>query len=93
MNLSALNKIQDAIDAAVKENQVAGVNVLICQDNQEKAYFQSGMADIKNKKPFKRDTICRLYSMTKPVTAVAAMILLENGKLDLAEEVSKYLPL
>ena len=93
MNLSALNKIQDAMDAAVKENQVAGVNVLICQDNQEKAYFQSGMADIKNKKPFKRDTICRLYSMTKPVTAVAAMILLENGKLDLAEEVSKYLPL
>jgi CubicO group peptidase (beta-lactamase class C family) len=92
MNNSHLQKIQKVMDDAVAAKSVAGLNLLICKDNNETAYFESGFRDIKNKKSFTRDTICRLYSMSKPVTGVAAMILLQDGKLDLGEEVSKYLP-
>ena len=46
----------------------------------------------ENKKEFSRDTIIRLYSMSKPVTSVAAMILIERGILDFTDEVSQYIP-
>lgn len=92
MNISRLNQIKEVIDSYINKKCVAGCNVLVCKDGQQVFYADGGFADIENKIPFKRDTICRLYSMTKPVTAVAAMILLEQGKLDLAEEVGKYIP-
>lgn len=92
MNVSKLNQITKVIDFYINKKCVAGCNVLVYKDGNEVFYTDGGFADIENKIPFKRDTICRLYSMTKPVTAVAAMILLERGKLDLAEEVGKYIP-
>lgn len=50
------------------------------------------MADREAEKPIERNTIFRLYSMTKPITAVAAMILMERGMLDLYEPVADILP-
>ena len=58
----------------------------------ELGYWQSGFADIEKKKSFNRDTIARLYSMSKPVTNVAAWILIEQGKLELCDEVGKFIP-
>ncbi len=92
MNISNLSKIQTLFDESVKLNKVAGINCLVCQDNKELGYYQAGYASIENKIPFNRDTICRLFSMSKPVTSVAAMILVEEGKLDLGEELGYYLP-
>lgn len=92
MNIGHLNKIQNVFDSFVSKNEVAGVNLLIYKDDKEVAYFQAGYKDLENKKSFERDTICRLYSMTKPITAVAALMLLENGKLDLATPIAKYIP-
>lgn len=92
MDFAHLNKIQSVMDASVKNKEVAGLNVLIFKDDKEAAYFESGYKDIKNKSSFSRDTICRLYSMSKPVTAVAAMILVEQGLLDLATDISEYIP-
>lgn len=92
MNRFHLNKIQDVLKEYVEKQRVAGVNVLVFKDDKEICYFEEGYADIQKKRPFSRDTICRLFSMSKPVTAVAAMILVEQGKLDLAEEVGKYIP-
>ncbi|MDE3198948.1 MAG: beta-lactamase family protein [Acidobacteriota bacterium] len=51
-----------------------------------------GMADIESKKPMRTDTIFQIMSMTKPITAVGAMMLVEEGKLALNESVEKYLP-
>ena len=53
---------------------------------------QAGMADREAEKPIERNTIFRLYSMTKPITAVAPMILMERGMLDLYEPVADILP-
>jgi CubicO group peptidase (beta-lactamase class C family) len=50
------------------------------------------MMDIEAGKPMKRDTIFRFYSMTKPITTVAAMMLYEQGKINLDDPVSKYIP-
>lgn len=80
------------MDEATKSNYVAGMNCLVMQDNKEIGYWQSGYADIENNKVFSRNTICRMYSMTKPITACAAMILVQEGKLDFAEPIGNYLP-
>lgn len=92
MNVEHLKYIQLLFDDAVKTNKVAGLNLLIYKNGKEIAYFQSGYADIEKKLKYERNTICRMYSMTKPVTAVAAMILVEKGKLDLSEELGNYIP-
>lgn len=92
MNVEHLKYIQPLFDDAVKTNKVAGLNLLIYKNGKEIAYFQSGYADIEKKLKYERNTICRMYSMTKPVTAVATMILVEKGKLDLSEELGNYIP-
>lgn len=86
-----LEKIQAVLTAAVDAGEVAGANALVMRAG-ETVYAQAGFADIENGKPFARDTICRIYSMSKPVTAVAAMILVERGVLDLGAGVGEYLP-
>lgn len=92
MNTNHLQYIQPLFDNAVEQNKLAGINLLIYKDGKEIAYFQSGYADRDNNIKYERNTICRMYSMTKPVTAVAAMILVEEGKLDISEELGVYLP-
>ncbi|HHU75221.1 MAG TPA: beta-lactamase family protein [Clostridiales bacterium] len=79
--------LQDVIDNCY----LAGANILVLKNGQEIAYCEAGYSDIENSVKIKRDTIFRLYSMTKPVTGAAMMILLERGLVDLADPVSKYL--
>ena len=51
-----------------------------------------GFADLERKTPLKDDTIFRIYSMTKPITSVAFMMLVEEGLVALDEPVHKYIP-
>ena len=92
MNLEHLNNIQSVMDSAVENKKIAGLNLMIYKDDKKIGYWQSGYSDVENKKPFARDTICRMYSMTKTVTAAAALSLIEKGKIDIGEEVWRYLP-
>ena len=92
MDTLHLENIQAAMDNAVENNKIAGLNLLVYKDDKKVGYWQSGFADIEAKKPFNDDTICRMFSMTKPVTSVASMMLLEEGKIDLHEELWRYLP-
>ncbi len=87
-----LGLIQAALDRAVERGEVGGANVLVLHHGHERWYAQSGFRSISRAEAMSRDTIVRLYSQTKPITAVAAMILVERGLLDLAEPVSAYLP-
>ncbi len=79
------------MDRAVENREVAGVIALEITDGKEIFFAKSGYADIENKTPIGRDNIFRLYSQSKPVTAVAAMILIEDGILDLSEPVGDYI--
>lgn len=92
MNINFLQCIQTLLDEYTQKNFVAGVNLLVYKDNKELGYWQSGFADIEEKKSFERDTICRMYSMSKTVTAVAAYKLIEQGKLDLAKPLREIIP-
>lgn len=85
-------KLCSTMEKAVDNCEVAGVNLLVEQDSQEVCYCQAGMADREGNRSMSRDTIFRLYSQTKPVTAAAAMILMERGELDLSQPVSDFLP-
>lgn len=86
------NKINELLKNAVEKGDTAGANVLVLKDGREIAYCESGFRDIANGVPMTRDTIFRLYSQTKPVTAAAVMLLVSRGKLDLTSWLSDYMP-
>ncbi len=90
VDLSA--KAKPILQASVDSGECAGANLLILQDGKEIAYAEAGLARIEDRAPIRRDTIFRLYSQTKPVTAAAAMLLLERGLIDLNDSLSQYLP-
>ncbi len=90
--MSLEEKLLDTMEQAVSGCEVAGVNLLAEQGGEEICYCQAGMADREENRAMGRDTIFRLYSQTKPITAAAAMILMERGELDLCQPVSDFLP-
>ncbi|MGN0618678.1 MAG: serine hydrolase domain-containing protein [Ruminiclostridium sp.] len=86
------DKIYSAMQKAVDSEVASGVNFLALKDGKELIYCQYGSRDIENQKPMTRNTILRMYSSSKPVTAAAAMILVSRGIIDIAEDISSYLP-
>lgn len=84
-------RLQQVMDASVAKGETPGCILMVIKDGEEQVYLESGYADIEAKKPVSREDIFRLYSMSKPITAAAMMILVERGVVDLAEPVSKYL--
>lgn len=86
------DQLRQVLKAAIENRELAGANLMIIKDGQEVFYHEDGFADIEENLPIRRNTIFRMYSMTKPVTAAAVMILLERGVIDLYEPVSKFLP-
>lgn len=90
--MEMIKYLRDAIREYIDKQEIAGVSVLVHKNNEEVCFLAEGLRDIENGKKIERDTIYRLYSQTKPVTAVAVMILVERGVLDLCQPVSDFLP-
>ena len=87
-----LERITKSFQGYVDDGQLPGAVVLIAR-NDKIAYFKAfGYRDRETKVAMTTDTIFRLASMTKPIVSAAAMMLAEEGKLDLAAPVSQYLP-
>lgn len=80
------------LQSEVESGWVKGVSALVLHRGEELYYNAFGLADEARGIPMRRDTIIHLYSMTKPVTAAAVMILAERGEIDLWDPISKYLP-
>lgn len=83
---------QAALRKLVDEKRIAGGIVVVARRGKVAQFEACGLMDIEAGKPMKRDTIFRIYSMSKPITTVAAMILYEEDKLKLDAPVSKYIP-
>ncbi len=77
---------------SIEKGIIAGANVLVLKHGKERYSTSQGFADREAGMPMARDTIFRMFSMSKPVTAVAVLILAERGKLDLLDNVSQYIP-
>jgi hypothetical protein len=92
LSVEKLGKIGPLIEAAINKNQTPGVVILIARHGKVAHVESYGKiaADTRNIMP--PDAIFRIYSMTKPITTVAALILHEEGKLKLDDPVSHYLP-
>jgi CubicO group peptidase (beta-lactamase class C family) len=87
-----LTRIASAMQRSVDDGRVAGGVSLVARHGKI-AYLQAvGMADREAHKPMRTDSIFRICSMTKPITAVAVMILYEEGRFELSDPVSNYLP-
>jgi CubicO group peptidase (beta-lactamase class C family) len=87
-----LARVGDYIRNEIATGKIPGATLLI-QQHGHPVYFENfGLRDVENKQPMTADTIFRLYSMSKPVTSVAAMMLVDDGKLALGDPVSKYIP-
>ena len=92
MEKTKTERLQWILDDAVERGEIPGATLLVRKEGKEEVYLESGYADIEAKKPVARDSIYRLYSMSKPITAVAVMLLAERGQIDLADPVCRYLP-
>lgn len=92
MKAETVQKLQSVLDQAVEKGEIAGGSLCVEEQGKEVCYIQGGYADLEKRKPIRRDGIYRLYSMSKPVTAAAAIALMEKGILDLAQPVSDYIP-
>ncbi|MEJ8304282.1 serine hydrolase domain-containing protein [Saccharibacillus sacchari] len=84
--------LQQTMRKSIENHEIAGANLMVIQNGEEVFYHQDGFADPDRQSPITRDTIFRLYSMTKPITATAVMMLLERGEIDLFDPVSLYIP-
>ena len=87
-----LQAITDTLKADIAKGTIPGAILLISR-NGKIAYFEAmGSLDPEKKTPMTKDGIFRIYSMSKPITTVAAMMLFEQGKLALSDPVAKYIP-
>jgi CubicO group peptidase (beta-lactamase class C family) len=88
----ALARIPRFVEGQVAADALPGGLTLIWRKGQVAHQSLIGMADIASARPLRQDTIFRLYSMTKPLTAVALLMLLEQGLVALDDPVAKFIP-
>lgn len=87
-----LKRLSDRLNEGVKNNELPGAVVLIARNGKIVLFESYGFRDKDAKVAMTNDTIFRIASMTKPIVTLAAMMLMEEGKLTLADKVSMYIP-
>jgi len=87
-----LGRIADWMDRYVDERKYPGSSVLIARGGEEVYFNATGSRNVEAGLPFTRDTLVRIYSMTKPVTSVALMMLAEKGLFHLEAPVTEFIP-
>jgi CubicO group peptidase (beta-lactamase class C family) len=87
-----LARIAPHMNKQIEANLMSGAVGLVLRNGKAAYFEQWGYMDRDAKKPMRKDAIFRMYSMTKAVTGVAVMMLMEEGRFFLNEPVSKYLP-
>jgi CubicO group peptidase (beta-lactamase class C family) len=87
-----LSVLHRNIDALVDAGKYSGYITLIARDGRIVDWQAHGWQDIEGKVPLQKDSIVRIFSMSKIITSVGILMLMEDGKLQLADPVEKYLP-
>src|SRR5215831_5074533 len=87
------DNIRAALHPVIAHGQLAGAATLVWQEAEGEALTTCvGWSDLEAKSPVSRETIFRIASMTKPITSVAALMLVDEGRIDLEEPISRYAP-
>jgi len=87
-----LDEIAPTLQGYVDKGQTPGFLTAVARKGKIVHFETIGMRDVENEKPVEADTIFRIYSMSKPITSVAVMILYQDGHFQLDDPVEKYLP-
>lgn len=87
-----LQRIHEMVMRKVNANELSGAVTIVARRGKVVHHEAHGVMDLESKRPMAKDTLFRLASSSKPVTAVAILILMEEGKLKLTDPVSKYIP-
>ena len=92
MDSTRLDRVTQAMQGFVDDGLLAGIVTIAARDNKIVHFESVGYRDKEAQSPMTDDAIFRIYSMTKPITGVAMMILYEEGKFKLSDPVEKYIP-
>ena len=87
-----LLRIGRHLDRYVEDGRLPGWSVIVARHGQILYRGRGGWRDVENQLAVQEDTIYRIYSMTKPITSTAALMLVEEGRIDLLDPVAEYLP-
>lgn len=92
MSSQRLNRLTMEMKAIAERGDVSGVVTMVARKGKVVHLQAAGKRELEGGTPMQKDSIFRIYSMSKPITGVAMMILLEQGKWQLNDPVSKYIP-
>ena len=92
MSSAKLATVDDILKGFIAEKKLAGCIVAIARKGKVVHFGTYGKMDVERDKPMKPDSIFRIYSMSKAITTAAALILFDEGKYELDDPVSKYIP-
>lgn len=92
MSQEQLDRIRPAMQAYIDDGRLAGVMTMVARRGRVVHWEAVGMRDLEAADPLDPDDLFRIYSMTKPITSVAAMILVEEGDVSLEDPISKFIP-
>lgn len=87
-----LQRLDKAMQATIDDKALAGAVMLLARQGKVVSFNTYGQRDLASGKPMQKDTIFRIFSMTKPVTGVAMMILYEEGKWRPSDPIAKHIP-
>jgi CubicO group peptidase (beta-lactamase class C family) len=92
LDAARLRRLDGVLARYVDDGRLPGWTVAVTRRGRVAHLSHHGHADVESGRPVADDTIWRIYSMTKPITSVAAMMLYERGRLELTDPVSQYIP-
>jgi CubicO group peptidase (beta-lactamase class C family) len=92
MSSERLQRINELIKTYIDSGQISGAVTMVTRKGRVTHFEAQGLMDIENKTPMRKDAIFRMASMSKPVTGVAILMLMEEGKLRLTDPVSRFIP-
>ena len=92
MTKQGLNAVADEMDRLVADGELVGMTAMIARRGQVVFEHAAGTLDLETGTPMRLDSLIRIYSMTKPITSAAALMLVDERKLELDEPVTKFFP-
>ena len=87
-----LKRIRSVVQSHIDAKDFAGAVTLVARKGKVVHFEAQGTTDLESGKAMRTDTLFRMASMTKPITAVAVLMMMEEGKLVLSDPVSKFIP-
>src|SRR5438552_9996305 len=92
MSSERLARLDTGMKELIDQGRLAGTVTMVARHGKVVEFAAQGKRDLASNAPMQKDSIFRIYSMTKPITGVAMMMLFEEGKWQLNDPVSKYIP-